>query len=586
MEIQEDDIHSHCIQCIKLTKCTTPSTPGVSCDIINCPSECGARFHACKAKEHKLLCMNEKVPCINAEYGCPVVLCRKYRGRHLSSCPASIIHCSIEWDRWPVHVHKDRQRTLRSDEELSPSLQKDLDVALAMRDERMLRKCCVAAAQGQSLADQKFTISLSSSLWIFRKWQSSRENSYPPGLEQSVCKELCKTCNRTENSVNPLTNGMSNMSRTNTILDNFSINAYTDKDRSENSNQQKDEINLTAKQKFNGCVSTEEHNGKLKLPQYNLDDVLQLSQFGTIVYQSSGEGSIRVARDPIDSFANLCEDHPNMVCQILDFKFKNPSSTPPWCLSLGLDLNVESRSQHAPSNFMYTFLCSQAFRRDEYGWHYKNIHSEIHGGLNGWLVERCPLAQHGCKFSRKKFNPAPKNSYVVYNEVLESFGVAYSSDVSENSSTDSHSPNSHYSTDAINLVNLPFDVLQHIVHYLDSFSLANLSLTCSVLRDVCSTVLRDHGLVCLKWEKHTDGNKCCWKPSKNKRWFFSSHITPIQEWTFDDRNNMSDHLKSCPYFNPMVHNTAFDYMRGPIKVHPVVPKSDFLMEICEDTTKL
>lgn len=92
------------------------------------------------------------------------------------------------------------------------------------------------------------------------------------------------------------------------------------------------------------------------MPQYNLDDVLQLSQFGTIIYhQSSGEGSIRVA---IDNLPANSDNH-NIACQILDFKFKNPSSTPPWCLPLGLDLNLESRSPHPPSYFMYTFLCCQ-----------------------------------------------------------------------------------------------------------------------------------------------------------------------------------------------------------------------------------
>lgn len=29
---------------------------------------------------------------------------------------------------------------------------------------------------------------------VFRKWQNSREFSFPPGLEEGVCKELCKTC--------------------------------------------------------------------------------------------------------------------------------------------------------------------------------------------------------------------------------------------------------------------------------------------------------------------------------------------------------------------------------------------------------
>lgn len=61
MDTYEEDIHPHCLQCIKFLQCTAVPKPGESCKIINCPSECGAKFHACKIKEHRLLCMKEKV---------------------------------------------------------------------------------------------------------------------------------------------------------------------------------------------------------------------------------------------------------------------------------------------------------------------------------------------------------------------------------------------------------------------------------------------------------------------------------------------------------------------------------------------
>lgn len=88
---------------------------------------------------------------------------RKSRSKHLVSCPASIIHCSEEWDRWPIHFH---DKKVHSKNGLDPPLLSHLDVALALRDQRMLRRWCMAAAQGQSVGDQKFTISPSSSLWV------------------------------------------------------------------------------------------------------------------------------------------------------------------------------------------------------------------------------------------------------------------------------------------------------------------------------------------------------------------------------------------------------------------------------------
>ncbi len=73
-----------------------------SCVIIECPKKCGARFHTCKLSEHILLCSDVKEPCINAIYGCPHILKRSDRGSHLQSCPASVLPCTAEWNRWPL----------------------------------------------------------------------------------------------------------------------------------------------------------------------------------------------------------------------------------------------------------------------------------------------------------------------------------------------------------------------------------------------------------------------------------------------------------------------------------------------------
>ena len=43
-----------------------------------------------------------QVPCINADYGCELVLARRLRASHLGSCPASVVLCMAEWNRWPL----------------------------------------------------------------------------------------------------------------------------------------------------------------------------------------------------------------------------------------------------------------------------------------------------------------------------------------------------------------------------------------------------------------------------------------------------------------------------------------------------
>jgi hypothetical protein len=94
--------HSHCDTCIKVAKCMVQPTRNESCEIVTCELSCGFRFHACKLTEHKLLCANEKVACINAGNGCPVTLIRHQRARHLETCPASVVTCNMEWNRWPI----------------------------------------------------------------------------------------------------------------------------------------------------------------------------------------------------------------------------------------------------------------------------------------------------------------------------------------------------------------------------------------------------------------------------------------------------------------------------------------------------
>lgn len=107
----------------------------MSCMVINCRLLCGASFHLCKEDEHSLLCPNEKVPCINAHYGCPFTMCRSRLAKHLEVCPASIICCSMEWNRWPVQ---------NPDAPLYPNLlkelheQESLDLSMALRDQKHL----------------------------------------------------------------------------------------------------------------------------------------------------------------------------------------------------------------------------------------------------------------------------------------------------------------------------------------------------------------------------------------------------------------------------------------------------------------
>nr|XP_021329100.1 F-box only protein 40-like [Danio rerio]XP_694708.3 F-box only protein 40-like [Danio rerio] len=127
-------LHRHCETCYN-RRCKASIEVSVSCMVINCRLLCGASFHLCKEDEHSLLCPNEKVPCINAHYGCPFTMCRSRLAKHLEVCPASIVCCSMEWNRWPVQ---------NPDAPLYPNLlkelheQESLDLSMALRDQKHL----------------------------------------------------------------------------------------------------------------------------------------------------------------------------------------------------------------------------------------------------------------------------------------------------------------------------------------------------------------------------------------------------------------------------------------------------------------
>lgn len=51
------------------------------------------------------------------------------------------------------------------------------------------------------------------------------------------------------------------------------------------------------------------------------------------------------------------------------------------------------------------------------------------------------------------------------------------------------------------LSSLPFELLQYLFRFLDSFSLSNTSMVSKLLRQVSSSLLEERGMVVLSWEK-------------------------------------------------------------------------------------
>lgn len=106
-----------------------------------------------------------------------------------------------------------------------------------------------------------------------------------------------------------------------------------------------------------------------------------------------------------------------------------PPPPVPKCNTLSLEIGIRSYAFfHRKPRAMYTFRCGMDFRKDELAAHSKDIHSDIHGGLNGWIEHRCPLFQYGCTFVHRRLSPLSafdltqsSQSTIVYNESLETF---------------------------------------------------------------------------------------------------------------------------------------------------------------------
>lgn len=203
--------HAHCDGCYKI-RCQYKSRK--SCSLMHCPLSCGAVFHACKASEHKELCSKEFVPCVNLFYGCKQSMRRSERGRHLATCPASVVYCTMEWNRWPVFSRERQERVPFAQKNLHARYGQ-LDVALAMRDQRILYEAMKAPRRVRRSLRNRLTerfpaVPLTSSHSTYVEgssvdaagatsdedaggdapWDLLRD---PPGLQRSICKELFKT---------------------------------------------------------------------------------------------------------------------------------------------------------------------------------------------------------------------------------------------------------------------------------------------------------------------------------------------------------------------------------------------------------
>ena len=66
-------------------------------------------------------------------------------------------------------------------------------------------------------------------------------------------------------------------------------------------------------------------------------------------------------------------------------------------------------------------------------------------------------------------------------------------------------------------------------------------------RQLVAGLLDTKGCVALQWERvEREEGGGGWEVAY-RRWFFSSHFSPVTSWGVEDVGRVSDHLQSCPY---------------------------------------
>ncbi|XP_015251464.1 PREDICTED: F-box only protein 30-like [Cyprinodon variegatus] len=694
-----ENLHPHCLKCIN-RRCMVRSEPGVSCDLVGCPLVCGAVFHSCKLDEHRLLCPYERLPCLNSGFGCPFTVPRIKMAQHLETCPASIVCCTMEWNRWPVSYadHKSYENLSKDFDEVE-----QLDMALALQDQRMLLESLKVTTsvskngdKGTGGTDKMATESLLDNEMVEME-EETYSNLYRTSVEttrslaaaldilansnnigaivENINGEKTDSDGELPNGANGgcvyVAEGGGNVEMHESDCDSeCELGAVGGVDCSVGTDVNHDAVTLSEERHFVELNFEEKEdltnepiqNGDLvweQIPQDYLPLVAPeppaahqvplappmpflvsdhvrnsfLQQLppelryrclkrelqgvnvlrGISMFTFNGHrallsdpylfrakmedkavdtSDLEVEEDPMglhgidlitaallfclgdspggrgisDSrfvdgyhidFGTQTFSFPSAIlatntmvgdiasasaCDHASPQLSNPS--PFHTLRLDLVLECVARYQ-TKQRSMFTFVCGQLFRRDEFSSHFKNVHGDIHAGLNGWMEQRCPLAYYGCTYSQRRFCPSVQGFRIIHDRHLGSFGVKPGLPLKTGDNHSRKTLRVDFQCDQFS--SLPFEVLQHIASFLDSFSLCQLSRVSRTMRDVCASLLQMRGMVVLLWEKkrREDGSPS-WQIT-HKVWRFSTAFGTVNEWKFADIASMADHLKKCKF---------------------------------------
>lgn len=669
--------HVHCDSCYS-RRCRARVEVSVCCSVVPCRLLCGAVFHLCKEEDHLLLCPNVRVPCLNAEYGCPVHLTRSSQAAHLQVCPASVVCCSMEWNRWPANDAHSCPNT-----ELHENLLKEkeqggcLDLAMALKDQDRLfhsmkmkklfpelmqsvkeeeeeeerkekerkkekekqrkaalkkeaeERAAAKAASGHTWVSPN-TYSVSSpyvnkdedededeiEIEVERELTQEEREAIARGsgvntellenynawermftMEMGGCREAggASVAGRGQKPAKGRGKGLGTLTEEDTETADTCMGATASNTCQQVSGASASNLKRKKKNFVYGHVepmkiitvrtfkipcSYSARQVRIRNPSYykRVSKAVDTSDIGVapeeMPFWEEVQASLLCSLEKEQRGHLIAEsictdglliDEGTQTYSFLSAPFRRDTSladlTDGKPLEMHLQLQVEGvTSRHHKASSAFTFLCGHTFQRREYAKHYKNIHSDIQMCVNGWFEQRCPLAYLGCTYSQRRFKPSTHEATVTYNEDLGCFRLHPSTQVSVSDDSQPSGSSTDTSTtrrrrggragggglDALS--SLPYEVLCHMASFLDSLSLSQLALVSQLMREVCSTLLQERGMVTLQWERKTYSHGGAKWKVKQKVWQFSTLFSPVDTWCFRDDPSMSEHLKTCPYY--------------------------------------
>eukprot|EP00096_Caligus_rogercresseyi_P014909 TRINITY_DN7374_c0_g1_i1.p1 TRINITY_DN7374_c0_g1~~TRINITY_DN7374_c0_g1_i1.p1 ORF type:complete len:579 (+),score=86.04 TRINITY_DN7374_c0_g1_i1:76-1812(+) len=532
-------IHLHCATCISFARCSQEDD---ACDNIPCRLSCSQVFHACKEFEHmEYLCPNARVPCLNAGYGCELQIPRRELASHLTVCPASLIVCTAEWHRWPLYSST---RSLKGELlNINPLPKKgQLDYELAMRDQSIISKATkIPRPPLPSLSKL--------SKYISRKEPSGDSMESDPHMIKQL-ERWGEELKRRVKGIPPPRKYWEFPEREKGNIHPRHCSTCVLKDCSGDPDNFCPIITCSwgCKSSFHACKSSEhslicEHYLEPNDSDWiyrGMSRVVDRKSLRSCRNSASLKGLLKPHQR--SSFTGVNDDIKDVERRPLNGsiipKPPPPPPVPEFWSPCQFDIRYDfvNNKRDRQRGVLHGIRCHEELRRDQYSWHYRNIHCEIITELGSWVESRCPLYGLGCNFAARRLFPGHKDKTIGFNRFSGTF-------VLENKS----SPSIILDTDKdYGLHLLPIEILSIILSYVDPSSLQNLSLTCKYLREVCQSFLDVHGCVAPQWECQRTEGKTSWSIS-SFRWFYSSSIDPIRSWRIENLGAVSNHLQECPF---------------------------------------